>query len=213
MHKKQKIRRLSKNDKAGDVKSSAVAVGAKMAANANAIIAAQGGIVNGKAGTLSTSITSKATKDAEAKAATTTLHTDNDNAVDAYNAAATIVEQQMPDDIAGWEAMEFHVTEGEVGPVGLCGAIIDCSAVQSAFPGKANIHFHPDPKADYYKVFETTGDPADEAAYYPANPPTFDPAHGTVSPKTLRVTTYWKIVGHNTTGDGPPSVPFGKIIN
>ena len=95
--------------------------------------------------------------------------------------------------------------------VPICDMPASCSAVQSEHSGKVNMHWHSLANAKNFPVMETTSaDTMDEKNYYPANPVSFDNSKGgEITPKQLGVITWWRIYGHNASGDGVWSAPFG----
>ena len=92
----------------------------------------------------------------------------------------------------------------------LPGVVIGASVVKSTFPDKGHIHCHSDKNVDYYKIIESVAvDPTDMTAYYPSNPQTMDTSQSDVSPAKPASKTWFRLIPHNTTGDGPPSPPIG----
>ncbi len=89
--------------------------------------------------------------------------------------------------------------------------ITGCKMIQSEHSGKGKVSFK---KAKYiknYMLMETTAaDTKDEKNYYPANPISFDNSKGgLVTPKQKGIITWWRVYGHNASGDGIWSEPFG----
>ncbi len=91
-------------------------------------------------------------------------------------------------------------------PSGVTGA----SIVQSSFLGRGHLHCHHDKLTDYCKIIESiSADPNDMSAYYPSNPQTMDASQCEVTPKNPAAKTWFRLIPHNTAGDGPVSAPFG----
>ncbi len=213
MIRKQKIKRASKikNPTANNNKFKNIVTA--MLASGNTKIAAEGLVVKTANQKLEDSITAKTKADDVATAATVTMHTQNDDAVDAINEAATVVEKELPGDVAAWLDLGFDVTSGEVHDATLPEAVQNGKVVQFMIPGKGKLTFDALPNANVYRLYETSGDPSVMANFAPANPDIIDKAETLVTPKKLGVKTWWIVIGHNSAGDGAPSQPFGTIIN
>ena len=130
-----------------------------------------------------------------------------------YSTSTGLLETKFPNDEVKWKTYSVELTLPGSAAV-LPDAVKGGSVVQSPFAGRGIMHFNHLKKVDFYKVMETTGDPADLTTYYPANPPTFDSSvGGEVFPKTVGKPAFWIVIAHNHAGDGPPSAPFTNTIH
>ena len=213
MIRKQKIKRANKSKNPEANKNKFTTIAEKLSGSGNTKIAAEGLLVKAANQTLDDSIVAKAKADDAAAAATVTMHTENDNVVDAVNDAATVVEKELPGDVAAWIDLGFDVTSGEAHDATLPEPAKNGKVVQFMIPGKGKLTFDALPNIKVYRLYETSGDPSVMANFTPANPDIIDKAETIVTPKKLGVKTWWIVIGHNSAGDGAPSQPFGAIIN
>ncbi len=213
MKKKQKILRAKKNANSTTNKDHFVTVGNNMAGDGNPAVATSGADVQAKTTILSKAITTKTDADNNALSATTGVTNGNDDAVDSYNAGATVVEQQYPDDVEAWKKLGFSVTEADVADLGLPGIIEGGKAEQGVLPGTAKITFNKEDTSRIYRLKETTLDPTVLANFVASNPDILHKTTCIATPKKLGVKTWFIVIGNNSAGDGPPSEPFGCITN
>jgi len=188
------------------------AVGKIMAADLDAIIAAQGAALLTQATVLEKKLTERDNAHALAVSLTKAVKNEAKTGSEVYSTSTGLLETKFPNDDVKWKTFSVELTlPGS--PAVLPGIVKGGSVVQSPFQGKGVMHFNHLPKIKFYKIMETTGDPADLSTYYPANPSTFDSSlGGEIIPKKLGVATFWIVIAHNTAGDGPPSSPFTAVI-
>jgi hypothetical protein len=188
-------------------------VGANTQGSTNAAIAAKGALASTASGNLDTAITDSKNKKNAAVAATGTEHTKTDDAAKAYNNLAAIVEVEDPNNPDKWIEEGFEITETTIVPLPLPGQVINGSVSNSDFSGKADVHHDPLVNTDNYTHRVTKGDPLDDAGYIQITSPKvqYSKSNETVDLPSgyLNTPLFWKTTGHNSTGAGPESAPYG----
>ena len=189
------------------------AVGKVMAADADIDIAVQGKELLKEADTITDKVTDQVNAHELAISSTKAVKAEEKTGSEVYSTSTDLLEKKFPNDEISWKKYSVQTTKSGTAAV-LPDAVKGGSVVQSPFAGRGIMHFNHLKKVDFYKVMETTGDPADLTTYYPANPSTFDSsAGGEVFPKVIGKPTFWIVIAHNHAGDGPPSAPFTNTIH
>ena len=189
------------------------AVGNVMAADADMDINAQGKALLKEADIMTGKVTDQVNAHSLSVSTTKAVKVEEKTGSEVYSTSTGLLETKFPNDEVKWKTYSVELTLPGSAAV-LPDAVKGGSVVQSPFAGRGIMHFNHSKKVDFYKVMETTGDPADLTTYYPANPPTFDSSvGGEVFPKVIGKPAFWIVIAHNHAGDGPPSAPFTNTIH
>jgi hypothetical protein len=189
------------------------AVGTVMAADADVDIVTQGKVLLKEADIITGKVTDQVNAHSLAVSTTKAVKAEEKTGGEVYSTSTGLLETKFPNDETSWKKYSVDLTLPGSAAV-LPDAVKGGSVVQSPFAGRGIMHFNHLKKVDFYKVMESTGDPADLTTYYPANPSTFDSsAGGEVFPKVIGKPTFWIVIAHNHAGDGPPSAPFTNTIH
>lgn len=213
IHRPAKIKRINTNENPADVKAKTATAGAATSSSTNVLIAAKGALATSASGTLQTAIDDKATKHNADMAATGVMHTKNELAVKAYNALATTVELEDPNNPDGWIAEGFQITETDITALPLPAQVVNGSVSNGDFLGTADVHHDPAANADNYTHRVTKGDPTDDSKYIAVTSPepqyTKSSATVIVPADYVNMPLFWKTTAHNSKGAGPESTPYG----
>ncbi len=213
----QKVKKMSPRDNAGDNQGMAAKVASNMADSSDAVIVAQGLVVQNGADGAQKAIIGEGKAHDAAVAATETKNKQNIKNCDIFNAQAVIVQQNNPGNIELLKALGYILTAGEAVDATEPGQVQNGTMNQGTYLGTADITYEKIDGCDY-TVEVTSGDPSDAKTYVAVTQPS--PVFSKVSitivlPAGFAGNTIWaKVTAHNNAGGGPPSQPFGgKKIN
>jgi hypothetical protein len=125
----------------------------------------------------------------------------------AMNTAAKLVALAYVLAYAFWMSFGFIVSK-VAGKGHVPAKPTDCKSIQGAAKGTAQLNRKAD-TGSWCKILETNGDPTILTNYAPSTPNLMKTSKIIVTPKNLKVQTWFILVPVNGIGDGTPSDPFG----
>ena len=185
-------------------------VGPSTAADADAVVAADGADLETENGSYASQRTANNNAKLAAQTAVRKKNAQKKKAIAAYNKAARKVMEKYPDDVKKWAALGYPVSKKATDRKP-CKKITGGKAVQWIHDGFVDLSWKSlGTEADFYTIDECQGDSTVEANWYPANPAQCKEAGAIIKPKKLNVPTWYRATGHNTAGAGvAPSDPIG----
>jgi hypothetical protein len=193
--------------KTDDLVISGTNLGIKLTADSNTGVAAQGVIVADEVLILKNMRVDEANLRIALKTKVQDIKDQKVVVTGAINTGAKLVALAYVLAYAIWMAFGFIVSK-VVGKGHVPAQPEDCLAKQGAAKGTAQLTRKAD-KTCWCKIMETNGDPTILANYVPSTPNLMKTSKVIVTPKNLKVQTWFILVPVNGVGDGTPSDPFG----
>ena len=195
------------SEKTDDLVTRGTTLGVNLSANSNTGVAAQGVIVADEVLILKNMRIDENNLRNELKTKVQDIKDQKMVVTGAINTGAKLVALAYVLAYALWLGMGFIVSK-IVGKGHVPVQPEDCKAVQGATKGTVQLTRKAD-KDSWCKILETNGDPTIFANYVQSTPNLMKTSKIIVTPKNLKVQTWFILVPVNGVGDGTPSEPFG----
>jgi len=189
-----------------------VTIAPLLVADSNPQIKAAGNALAAQSKALSDKDVLRDQKQAEAKAATEGLHTQEGTWDDSIKAAAAKVTEVYPNNPEKWKSFDFQVS-GAPAPVGIPAKVANLSVSDGDNPATADLHWNSIKKVNGYKIQTTEGDPTVETNWKSATPDISTKSSVTATGLTSGKQTWFRVCAFNAAGQGAWSDPVGKIIS
>ena len=194
------------------------AIAPQLIADADAQVVAAGNTLAAATTTLNTKDTEHTQKEADAKAATVALHTQETIYDKAQRAASNKLMEIYPDNEQTWKDAGYQIGE-DPGPVGKPGKVENLSVTLGDVSAEADLSWDPLAKVNGYKIQFMEGEvapaatPPSKSSWKPATPDVSTKSKVTATGLTPGVFTSFQVAAFNAAGTGAWSNPVGRIIS
>ena len=183
------------------------ALGIKLSADSNAQVSAQGDVITDNASILETMKKEEVDLIAALKQKVQDIKDQKKITVTEINTGGKIVAIIYALSYSIWLGFGFILSK-IIGKGHLPDQPVECSAIQGKTKGTCQLNRKTD-AGSWCRVIETNGDPANRAGYFPSSTQLMKTSKLILTPKNLRVPTWFILIPVNGTGDGVESEPFG----